>query len=353
MIGAMIFESDSISGRLLRGQPRLDSTRSKSTVVLVMTLVDYSDSDDGTEPPGEALPDGKVAPAVSLKRSREEYDNDLLPPAKKAPPALPSSLHNLYANSVRTSTMDDPSMHNGRRRQVPHTVGNWPSFIYLEWLPSNEDLACLDKVIAEAAGQLQSPSSSNTGVFSMQSSLRTDLGARLPLHISLSVPLILTTENKDNFEQDISDEVRSAKVPAFKVVPAGIRWVHNFDMSRYFLILTLRRPPGDELHTLLTTCNRVARKYNLAELYMNAHPTVVGIPSKSTSVGEVIPVTTKPQDHDKFHISIGWTLHKPDSSIEEPILKPASFEDFKISFDNVLLKIGSNISTINLEQLAK
>lgn len=314
-----------------------------------MTLVDYSDSEDGTDQQNENSEDGEIDAAASSKRKREEHDNQHLPPAKKAPPALPSFLHNLYASSVRSSTTDDPLLHNGRRRQVPHAVGNWPSFIYLEWLPSNEDLARLDKVIAEAAGQPDSPSSSSSRGFSVQSSLRTDLGARLPLHISLSVPLILTSENKHEFERDISDSVCSAKVSSFKVVPASIRWVHNFDRSRYFLILTLKRPPGDELQTLLTTCNHVARKHNLAELYVNAHPTVVGVPNESKTCGDLIPVATEPHNHDKFHISIGWTLQEPDSTDDNCILEPAKFGAFNISFNNILLKIGSHISIIDLE----
>jgi hypothetical protein len=38
----------------------------------------------------------------------------------------------LYASSIRVSVRDDPSLHGGRKRVIPHVEGNWPTHIYLE-----------------------------------------------------------------------------------------------------------------------------------------------------------------------------------------------------------------------------
>jgi len=77
-----------------------------------MSLVQYSDSDSNSEP---SPPRKKIAR-----------------PAQADLPPLPASFHSLYASSTRVSTKDDPSLHAGRKRAIPHVEGNWPSHLYLE-----------------------------------------------------------------------------------------------------------------------------------------------------------------------------------------------------------------------------
>jgi hypothetical protein len=89
-----------------------------------MSLVQYSDSD--SDPAGEE--DASLSaqkPKTVLKRKRSEPSNDDLPP-------LPAAFHDLYSTNARVSTSDNPSLHGGRKRAVPHVEGNWPSHIYLE-----------------------------------------------------------------------------------------------------------------------------------------------------------------------------------------------------------------------------
>jgi hypothetical protein len=62
----------------------------------------------------------------------EEGDQQKAQSSKAELPPLPAAFHDLYSANARTSTSDDPSLHGGRKRAVPHVEGNWPSHVYLE-----------------------------------------------------------------------------------------------------------------------------------------------------------------------------------------------------------------------------
>lgn len=87
-----------------------------------MALVDYSSSEDSDEPIATA--EKTATKAKALKRKRNVPDSEL--------PPLPDLFHDLYATNVRVGTHDDPALHGGRKRVIPHVEGNWPSHIYIE-----------------------------------------------------------------------------------------------------------------------------------------------------------------------------------------------------------------------------
>lgn len=106
-------------------------------------LVDYSGSSS----------DEEVAAASKRQRSNEakartktekgeghgehELENPHHKPAAASTrsgnlPSLPPGFLDLYATSTRQSVRDDPSLHGGRKRVIPHVPGNWPTHVYLE-----------------------------------------------------------------------------------------------------------------------------------------------------------------------------------------------------------------------------
>lgn len=87
-------------------------------------LVDYT-SDDSDASAGHTSP----APAA---KKRKTAQGAAQPEQTTALPPLPSSFHDLYASTVRVSTVDDSSLHQGRKRQIPHVAGNWPTHLYIE-----------------------------------------------------------------------------------------------------------------------------------------------------------------------------------------------------------------------------
>lgn len=82
-----------------------------------MSLVQYSDSESDSESRSSLRP--------AKKPCRNINQGPSLPP-------LPASFHSLYASSTRVSVQDDPSLHGGRKRIIPHVEGNWPTHLYLE-----------------------------------------------------------------------------------------------------------------------------------------------------------------------------------------------------------------------------
>lgn len=92
-----------------------------------MSLVQYPDSDTDDEDNGNAIPaeTSKNLMNGATKRKHDESAQDALPP-------LPAAFHDLYPTNARVSTTDNPGLHGGRKRAIPHVEGNWPSHVYLE-----------------------------------------------------------------------------------------------------------------------------------------------------------------------------------------------------------------------------
>jgi len=184
-----------------------------------MSLVQYSDSesdsDTQTSPPPPAK---RIRPNTQCQRPNN--------PGSSLPP-LPTTFYDLYATSTRVSVQDDPSLHGGRKRVIPHVEGNWPTHLYLEcmrlyfqipiayafWIadmwtgfPSKSELGVLENLIQQSESKLGDKRRV------IHSLLRSDLGAQLPLHISLSRPVVLRTEQRQSFIDTYTTAVRDSNV---------------------------------------------------------------------------------------------------------------------------------------------
>lgn len=107
---------------------------------------------------------------------------------------------------------------------IPHVEGNWPTHLYLECefpdnclrvraglliragFPSKSELGVLETLIQKSESKLGDKPRV------IHSLLRSDLGAQLPLHISLSRPVVLRTEQRQSFIDAYQTAVRDSIV---------------------------------------------------------------------------------------------------------------------------------------------
>ncbi|KAK5700171.1 poly(U)-specific 3'-to-5' RNA exonuclease [Elasticomyces elasticus] len=295
--------------------------------------------------------------------SDSEGDVPTPPPAKKRKtetplPSLPNAFRDLYSSTVRTATSDDPSLHRGRVRVTPHVEGQWPGHVYLEYNPNPKESEQLSQVIASEQ-QVQ-------GVgCKVQSLLHNDLGVSLPLHVSLSRPLSLGTEQKDLFLGQTKQAVSSSSVRVFDAVPGGLRWHPNELRTRWFLVLQLRKPEGDELAKLLRSCNEIAGEFEQPLLY-----------TQDSIMGEPLDAAKhegrQTDEGGKFHISLAWSLTEPKDGTAgatatatattqlaqgkaekseargTPLVSKAELEDLSILFSEVKVRIGQDVHSLPL-----
>ncbi|KAF7594969.1 poly(U)-specific 3'-to-5' RNA exonuclease [Aspergillus hancockii] len=304
-----------------------------------MALVQYSDSE----------PEEDSSQSESLPRPSKKLRQESTATAVSSLPPLPKAFHDLYASSTRISVKDDPSLHGGRKRVIPHVEGNWPTHIYLEWYPSRDELAILSDVIEQIEGKL-----GKTNV-ELHSLLRSDLGAQLPLHISLSRPVVLRTEQRQSFLETFQSAIQDAHVQTFNIRTEGLHCVSNYEKTRWFYVLRVKKPENDPLNHLLKLSNRSLALFGQPPLYeASAHI----LDADAGSSGPVQQQQrskangrTGPTDFSHcFHISVAWSLAEPPADTRAQItnIDPQKLGGLTIEFDCLKAKIGNNITSLSL-----
>ncbi|RHZ57782.1 HVSL domain-containing protein [Aspergillus thermomutatus] len=300
-----------------------------------MALVQYSDTESDTEESEEKLP----RPAKKPRRNSSIVD-DRVPSL----PPLPPAFHDLYASSTRVSVRDDPSLHGGRKRVIPHVEGNWPTHIYLEWYPSKGELTVLDGILSQAEVKLGGHARE------IHSLLRSDLGVQLPLHISLSRPVVLRTEQRQPFMDMFQRALQDSIVPAFSINPYSLDWVSNYEKTRWFLVLRVTKPANDNLNRLLALANRSLAHFDQPPLYADRSTEPIHMHGRLES----IKPDTQPEDLSHcFHVSLAWSLTEPTPEQKKEIeaMDLRGLRSLIIHFDCVKAKIGNTISSIPLSNV--
>lgn len=182
----------------------------------------------------------------------------------------------------------------------------------------------------------------------VHSSFLSDLGVILPLHISLSAPLILRTETKGAFLQQVKKAISDLHLSAFQLQAHGLQWAANEDQSRWFLVLQLSKAPQDPLSRIVRTLNHIAADFQQPLLYVQDSD-VKPDPSR---------VRLVPDLSSRFHISIGWTLQRPvakgqrtgNALTSKKDLR--SLRDLTVEVHSIKVKIGSDVSRIPFDALS-
>lgn len=189
----------------------------------------------------------------------------------------------------------------------------------------------------------------------MHSLLQTPLQVPLPLHISLSAPLVLRSETKHAYLHALTSHltpiIQTLRRP-IAVRPASLSWHGNEDSSRYFLVLRVQDPPHDQgalalLNQLLRASNRVAQGYGQPQLYT----------AQSRRNASKKPQSQQDDERDfspYFHISIGWALPSSGLRLEDenlsmqPAVEAAVKDvcDMTVPFDAVKIRIGQDVTAL-------
>lgn len=172
--------------------------------------------------------------------------------------------------------------------------------------------------------------------------MTSDLGAPLPLHISLSRPISLSTANKDRFLDQITAALQTSGVHQFSVHPKRLTWYNSPDSNRTFLILQVASSSvldgaasasNPELMRLLNVCNDMVQSYDQPILYQS---------QKGDAADGA------------FHISIGWALNLQVDEESNKALEAFEEDEFrsmtswKIPMPGVKVKIGNIVSHVPL-----
>jgi hypothetical protein len=183
-------------------------------------------------------------------------------------------------------------------------------------------------------------------------SLQSELGAPLPLHVSLSRTLQIKTDHREKFLETLDSSLRRAAVHAFDFEFRNLKWVSNFERNRWFLVLGIEKPAQNELNRILIACNKAAKTSGYPALYSGGQGDG---PMESNTPTDRLKKSQDAQDEidctDYFHISLAWNLTEPDPewvSLVQNIDVRKHIQSPEASFDVVKARVGNVVHNFGL-----
>lgn len=141
--------------------------------------------------------------------------------------------------------LEDPVKHDGRKRQVEHTEGNWASHIFIE--PEEE----LINKFKEFKGKIEENFK--------------DIKAVEEPHVSLSKMFILKFHWIDNFFETLTKNV---KFNEFHLeFSTKIRFLSNEDKSRHFACLLIEESCKEQLKSIVDLVDKTLKDFHLPSYY--------------------------------------------------------------------------------------
>lgn len=128
--------------------------------------------------------------------------------------------------------------------------------------------------------------------------------------------------------------------------PDSVKWVSNYEKTRWFLVLHVAKPENDGLNRLLEISNRALAQFNQPPLY--AVPSPVSRPSRASAAHDH---SSQRVDYSAcFHVSLAWGLSEPSARDEERVagIDRSPLENLHVRFDSVKVKIGNHVESIPL-----
>ncbi|KAI4259811.1 MAG: hypothetical protein L6R42_004394 [Xanthoria sp. 1 TBL-2021] len=179
---------------------------------------------------------------------------------------------------------------------------------------------------------------------------------------------MLATHQRQPFTESLQTAVGESGVkPYVALAIPALRWVANYEGNRWFLVVHVKKPPGDQMNKLLRASNRVAQNLNKPCLYVpqNSPAAPVAVhgrhssskkhrgskPSFSYSEDVQGPDSQVYEDmSDHFHISIGWTLQDPkgNSGADTVGIGSQGAIKLELAIETVKAKIGNAIVVLPL-----
>lgn len=133
---------------------------------------------------------------------------------------------------------------------------------------------------------------------------------------------------------------------SFTVYPETLKWVSNYEKTRWFLVLRVSRPENDSLNRLLGLCNSALGRFGQPPLYARGSVDA----NKDADSGAGAGAGAGADFSGSFHISIAWSLKEPGPAEVERVerIHLDKVKAVGIPFHCVKAKIGNYVESFEL-----